>query len=306
MRVPSRLQRAALALARHRLVHFFAIAAVFFALAPREPGPGDIAIDRGTVALIYERAARASSSPLTREDKQRALDAWVEEEILYREGVRRGLEREDEVARARVVRRMLGYAEDAAGRAAPLTDEEIARHYAAHPERWHAPPRARFDWVFVGSGSGVAADAKVAAVRRALANDPDASPESLGDSGPLARGAPWALETEVTVAAGRAVADAVFRGPVGAWSPPLVSTYGFYFVRVRARDEARTPPFDEARAAVVADLGRERSARGAEELLAKAARSYRIRVDAPAGEPSAPSLTFEPRAARALRAAGGP
>ena len=291
-------------LLRHRLLHFAAIAACLFALAPREHGRADIDVGRDQLVMLFEKEARLGSVPLSREDKQRALDTYVEEEILYREGLRIGLDRDDSIVRARIVHKMASYAENASETSAPPNDAAVRAHYDVHANegKWRDPARARFEAVFVAKSDH--ADARVAEIEKVLAREPDTKTDTLGDGATLPPAEQWVSEPDLVRIAGAKMGDAVFRGPVGKWSAKVVSTYGFYLVRDRARDEVRDADFESARPRVVADLGRALTSRGTEAYFARVARSYRVHVDAPPGDELTPSLRFTPPALRTTGAMG--
>jgi hypothetical protein len=88
-------------IAREPLVHFLLLGAVLFAADHmigrwRRPAAAPDAPIVVTAALRAELAdgwTRAQGSPPTPEELETLVAAWIDEEILYREGVARGLER---------------------------------------------------------------------------------------------------------------------------------------------------------------------------------------------------------------------
>src|SRR5262245_13355705 len=90
------------ALVRNRLVHFFAIGAVLFALAPREREDRDLTISAPRVDAALRGEQARLGRTLQREEKEGAIRALVDEEVLAREALRLGIGTEDPIVRARL------------------------------------------------------------------------------------------------------------------------------------------------------------------------------------------------------------
>jgi hypothetical protein len=138
-RIPSRV----LALARIRLVQFAALGGLIFALAPRTRNPRNIALrsDRAAAFAAFD-AARRGGPPRAREDVQ---EEQLEDELLYREALRLGLDKTDGIVRARLVQKSLFLAEELAGASRPATEAELRAFFEQNRERW--PRSARFEEV---------------------------------------------------------------------------------------------------------------------------------------------------------------
>ena len=78
---------------------------------------------------------------------------------------------------------------------------------------------------------------------------------------------------EVRELFGPEFADALFALEGAGWQGPVRSSYGEHLVEVIARADARTPPFEEVRQAVLRDFQQERR----EEANAEAYREMRSR-----------------------------
>src|SRR4029078_4670286 len=105
-------------------------------------------------------------------------ESYVRDEILYREGVRLGLERDDIVVKRRVRQKIEMIAEEDASTRAP-TDADLSAFLAANQARFVQPAILTFEQVFLGqptSGSGEVH--AVALTREGLRRG--AAPEKLG------------------------------------------------------------------------------------------------------------------------------
>lgn len=205
----------------------------------------------------------------TGDELQTLVDEAVDEEILYREAQRLGLDRDDAIVRRRLAQKLTFILEDA-GATGPPSQAEVEEYYARHAERYRRPGRTTFDHVFLSGDSRTdpAADAKV--LLDGLRAGDDDGWQRLGDPFMLARSYADRSDQEIAGLFGRVFADAVAELPVGGWNGPVESTYGVHLVRVNGRTPSRAPALAEVRDRVTADLRedrrRERSVAAYQEL----------------------------------------
>lgn len=213
--------------------------------------------------------------PPTAAELDHLIDRHIEEEILYREGVALGLDRDDEIVRRRVVQKLQFLQEDTA--LVPEPDDAALRAFRArHADRYREPARATFRHRYFSPDDGGprAARARAAA---ALAPRPD------GAAGPApGAGDPFPGRDRYAAidAAGLArlfgaseLSRTLLGLPPGAWHGPLQSGYGWHLVYVETLEPAREPPFGDVRDEVRADyLDEQRQAVNAAALAAIKAR----------------------------------
>ena len=205
----------------------------------------------------------------TGDELQTLVDEAVDEEILYREAQRLGLDRDDAIVRRRLAQKLTFILEDA-GAAGPPSQAEVEAYYARHAERYRRPGRTTFDHVFL-SGDGRTDPAGDAAVLLGeLRGVDDDGWQRLGDPFMLARSYADRSDQEIAGLFGRVFTEAVAELPVGGWNGPVESTYGVHLVRVNGRTPSRAPALAEVRDRVTADLRedrrRERSVAAYQEL----------------------------------------
>lgn len=252
-------------LLREPLVHFLGIGlGLFLVYALLNPGGGDdeIRITQATVADLTATHEKLWGRPPTAAELKTLVDARVEDEILYREGLAMGLDRDDAVVKRRVRQKYELIAEEEDAR--EPTDADLEAYLKAHPERFVAPPVVTFEQILLPDAEAAAA------ARAALAGGAEAS----------AVGKPTLLPGRVDAMAvdlvGRAFGDrfaaALVVLPVGEWQGPVASGYGVHLVRIVTRSEPVTPALGEVRDAV------RREWENAERLAARAARMERLRA----------------------------
>ena len=204
----------------------------------------------------------------------------VDEEILYREARRLGLDREDAIVRRRLAQKLTFLLEDAADGAA-IPAAEIEDYYARHAERYRRPPRTSFAHVFLSADRRTDPTGDAAALLPRLGAGDDW--QRLGDPFMLARTLADRTDEEIAGLFGTGFADAVSALPPGGWRGPVESTYGMHLVRVRGRSASRAPALDEVRDRVVADLRRERRREQGQAAYRALREDYEVRLPAGVG-----------------------
>jgi hypothetical protein len=266
---------------REPLLHFLLLGALLFWLyGALNPGgldaPDEIVVDRARVEVLTAQFKRTWQRPPTQEELQGLVDAWVREEVYYREGVALQLERDDAVVRRRVAQKLKDMAD--AQTPAEASEVELQAWLDLHPEDYRIAPRYTLRQVYFNpERHGQRLDAEVAAALAALARD---SNTALGDATMLPDSLDAASAPELARVYGEAFATAVAALPVGGWQGPIASGFGVHLVEIRSREPSRLPPLDEVRAAVERDLLRTRADQSAEAFYQSLRQRYPVRIEA--------------------------
>jgi hypothetical protein len=308
-RPSSALSRAA----RTPFLHFVVLGAVLALVHHAVSGP-TVPVIRVTPALLDRLAAGVGGHP-GRPIPQSAVEAWIDEEVLYEEGMRRGLgwnpaaiarlaqigrfvgeesgdaevvaavhrlglDREDAVVRAQVAGRMRLLLRTPALRQQP-DDAELEAYLAAHRERFRRLARVTFAHVFVRRDRGPAGRAVAAEIARRLQAGDGRLADARRRGDEFTPGDRFAGRThaEVESLMGTAVAAAVMAEPAGAWSAPVEGPYGWHVLRVEARTEESFPTLAEIRAPVAHAWRTERAGDEVATQLRHLRASVRVEID---------------------------
>ena len=243
---------------REPLVHFLAIGAGLFLLwhflGDRVTSqPQRVIITPGHVERLAQHWTKTHLRPPTAEELAGLVEQEIDEEILYREAVAMGLDRDDLVIRRRLAVKMEFLTDDVASVAIP-TDEQLHTFLSQHPDKFSVESLTTFAQVYVNRsqrGEGAAGEAERVL---ALLNDKAGSDlQSLGDPLPLPHEYEAAAEIDVARDFGRAFPRKLAELPLGRWSGPVESTYGLHLVLVRKRSAGRASPLNEVRDAVLSE-----------------------------------------------------
>jgi hypothetical protein len=205
------------------------------------------------------------------------LDSYVREEMLHREALRLGLDTDDEIIRRRLVQKMEFLLTDATVVPEP-TPAQLAAYQARHAARFERPARVSFEQRYFGDAPESRARALTALRKSAVRGNVTGEEFALGEtfSG---------VEPDAALRAfgSSPLSRALFDAPVGVWSGPYRSGYGWHLVRVTARTGAVTPPLAGVRDAVKDAWVREFRERALQARFAELAQRYRVvRDDLPA------------------------
>jgi len=264
------------------LIHFLLIGLAVFVVFDLRNEP--VAPPRATVIEITEdHVARLDAQfrgvwrrPPTPGELDGLIDAYIREEILYREAIALGLDRDDTVIRQRLSQKMEFLAEPAAD-IVPATDAELRAFHASNRARYRQAPRIAFEQVFLGETP------PGAALRQLQAG---ASPGAVGAPSLLPPAMTAASPQVVDGTFGAGFFDAVADLPAGEWRGPVRSGYGPHLVRVGDAEAARDPPFEAVRERVAADWRAERAQTLKQELFESLKAKYEIRLPDDDGQTS--------------------
>lgn len=257
-------------LLRQRLVHFAIIAALLLAVAPKDDR--ELRLRPDDLATLVHAEELKKGGALTEDERNQVVDAFIDDELLYREGLRLGLDRDDPAVRARVVDKMRTFAAESAVTTANVAEAELKAFYASHRALWREPAKARIEHVFLSKERSTPSAATALAAE--LARDPDHALSSLSGTAALSQSFA-ATRDEFARMLGADVAKVAFEAPVGAFQGPVATAYGWYVLRVRERSEAREAPFEAVRPLVLAQYMQER------KVLAVRALVERLRKERP-------------------------
>jgi peptidyl-prolyl cis-trans isomerase C len=254
------------------------------------PGEERALIDRMIdQELLFREALRIGldrSSPVVRRRLTQIagfvdLDPNAEEEPLLAEARALGLDRDDPIIRSHLIGRMHRLYQRAEIPEEP-TEEEVRAFVEQEPHRFMMPERVAFAHVYLSADRRGASLSQDAADLLERLKAESVSPEGAAEQGDVfMRGHDFPLQTrrQVLKVFGPGFAEAVMEQEPGIWAGPLESAYGLHLVWVKEKMGERLPEF-----AVV--LGRARQelvvSRGEERLrerLDTIRGNYEIRVE---------------------------
>jgi hypothetical protein len=228
----------------------------------------------------------AQGRPAPTPDEMQALvEARVREEVLYREALALGLDRDDTIVKRRLAQKMDFLAEDLSELRQPTT-ADLAAFLEQHPERFSEPPRVSFRHLYFSPDRRSARAREVAErARTALIGKGADGGDSLGDrfmfQDYYAERAPEQLAKDF----GPAFANSLFALAPGSWQGPIESGFGWHLVFVESLSAARAPALEEIEPEVEKAWVEAERRKVREQLYAEMRSRYQVIVP---GAPVAP------------------
>lgn len=270
---------------REPVLHFLLAGAVLFCLdaaiggddaadastppAARASAPdARIVVDDDVRAEIVDGWRRVHGVDPSPEELERLVDDWTRDEILYREGLVRGIDRDDPRVRARIAQQM-AFILRAAVVVPDPSDEELRAFFHAHEDRYAEPERVDFTHVFVGGTSDASrrrAEDLLVQVRGG------ASPAALGDTFSGGRRYRRRTVEDLMRTFGEAFVSGLAEQAPDVWEL-RASRFGFHLVRIDEVTGARAPSY----AASALDVRRDWEESKRDEGVARAMEQLRER-----------------------------
>jgi hypothetical protein len=201
---------------------------------------------RSRISGLWETQMRR---PPTAEELKSLIDAWVREEVLYREARRLGLAEDDTIVRRRLVQKLNFLVQDVTDEV--ITDEELNTYYDANFGNYTSTPRYTFMQIFMQR------EQDSQEVLKQL--ETGADPSTLGDATMLPGAYAASTQQEIAASLGREFAELLKDLSEGQWVGPVKSTFGFHLVLLQQIHPTTITPLSVVENRVRADLVHERN-----------------------------------------------
>lgn len=277
-------------LAFEPMIHFLLLGGAIFAWfeilaepAPYSPKENRIVISSDVLERATLSWSQRWSRPPDAEEMRGIVNELVREEVLYREALALGLDRDDVVIRNLLRQKFEFVTQDLGFDAKP--DEAVLRAFhAEHADRYSQAASLSFSQILFSQdkrGPTAEADARAALADLRRATAPDAA-DVLGDGGALAPSYQDIADFEIEARFGPEFAAAVLSVDPGRWSDPIQSAYGLHLVWVEHRTAGAHLPFEAVAQRVRDDWVYEQRRLSNENIYQKLLERYEVTIESPA------------------------
>ncbi len=272
---------------REPLVHFVVLGAALFGLyqmttdgsAPQAPR---IVVTAGQIDALASNFSRVWQRTPTAPELDGLIQAHIREEVLYREALAMGLDRDDTVVRRRLQQKAEFLFEDIAMTAQP-TDEELNDYLLKNPEAFRLDPRVSFAHIYLNPERGDGRTLADATELLARVNSQSAATPAHGDPFLLGYEFPLTPRRDIAALFGASFAERIVTIDSDQWTGPIESGYGWHLVRIRERIDGRMPALEDVRDVVAREWQAMRRTAANEQIYAGLRARYEVTVERPDG-----------------------
>lgn len=292
---------------REPLVHFIALGALVFLLfhfnANRDEAPtGKIVVTPGKIEQLVTGFTRTWHRPPTQQELDGLAEDYIREEVLYREALAMGLDKDDTIVRRRMRQKLEFLTEEASSVASP-TDQDLQRWLDKHPDKFNVEPAIAFSQVYFnasrrGESASAAASQALAQINSGIRT---IAALELGDSTMLPHQLPLSRIDEIASVFGNEFARQISQLELGRWAGPVQSGYGWHLIYVSERRAGGSRPLAEVREAVQREWMAARREEIVNATYSKLREKYEVVV-----EPPRPQADARSQSARVADAAQRP
>lgn len=271
---------------REPLVQFALLAGLLFVVLSEpdavEYSPDDrrIVISAAEVERLAVAWTQRWQRPPSEEELAGMVREAIREQVLYREAMALGLDRDDVVIRRHLRQKYEFVTQDLAYDTDP--DEVTLRaYYEAQPDRYARSAQLSFSQILFSTdrrGAAAEADAAQALADLQAATGPEAA-DLLGDATSLPSGFEKISATEVEAMFGPDFATSLMQLEPGRWFGPIASGYGLHLVWVSERISGGPMAFETVRQRVKDDWVYEQRVAANEAIFSKLLERYEVVVE---------------------------
>ncbi len=226
------------------LLHFLIIGAVIFVVFSIvnkdeiDASGNKIVVSSAEIGRLSDSWSKKMNRPPTGTELQGLIEAFIKEEVYYREALALGLDQNDTILRRRLMQKMEFLSNDLAELNQP-DESALNKYFVDNQEKYKLPARASFTHIYFSldkRGAKVVENAKsVLSGLNALR-----APE-LGDSFMMQYDFVQETSFEVDRLFGKGFAEELFTLETNTWQGPIESGYGLHLVRISEKIDARLP-----------------------------------------------------------------
>jgi hypothetical protein len=264
------------------LLHFLVIGVVIFAvfsIANKEEaavGGNKIVVSSAETERLSDAWSKRMNRPPTEIELQGLIEAFIKEEVYYREALLLGLDQDDTIIRRRLMQKMEFLSNDLAELNQP-DESALNKYFLENQEKYRLHAQISFTHIYFSidkRGAMALEDSK-----RVLAElDVPRAPER-GDSFMMEYDFVQETPSEVTRIFGSGFAERLFTLEINTWQGPVASGFGYHLVRINEKIDARMPELASVIEKVRTDFMFEQRQKINKEIYEKFKSRYEIVIE---------------------------
>ncbi len=271
---------------REPLFHFLiiggAIFLLYFFLGNRTSlSPEKIVISSPQIEWLAEGWKRTWHRPPTQDELDGLIHDAVQEEILYQEALKLGLDQDDPIVRRRLRQKMEFLTEDLSEQR-QASEKELQEFFQKNSKIFTSDPNISFTQVYLNPEGRSDLNGDAARLLSTLnSSNRDVEASALGDTMALPSQFSNISSTETKQQFGPDFSKSLFEIEPGVWKGPIESGLGMHLVKVTGKEEGKVPEFSQIKDWVKREWLAEQRREFKAEFLQGLSKKYSIEVQFP-------------------------
>ncbi len=274
-------------LLREPLIHFLLIGLALFLVfkiagGEESQSPDEIVVSQGAIESLIMSWEKTRQRLPTPREMEGLVESYIKEEVLYREALAMGLEKEDTIIKRRLGQKMRFLFEDVADQG-QVTEEQLNKYLAENAENYRIDPKFTFSHVYLSPDKhkeNLENDARLLLTE--LRGSQGAGGQAPhGDSLMIPANFEDVSASEVDRQFGTGLASQLSEVQTGTWAGPVRSGFGLHLVFIEERIESRIPELEEVRDVIKRDLGAQRRRDANDKIYQRLLERYTVTVERP-------------------------
>jgi hypothetical protein len=263
------------------LVHFLVVGVIIFVVfftVNKEEDVTDkrILVTTADIERLQDNWSKKWNRPPTKDELQGLVEAYIREEVYYREGLSLGLDKDDTIIRRRMMQKVEFISNDLAELNTP-DETALNEYFLAHQDKYQLSAQISFTHIYLSldkRGAKVLEDAKNILSGLSALRAPE-----RGDTFMLQYDFVEETPFEVERLFGKGFAEQLFRLEINTWQGPIESGYGLHLVRISEKIDSRMPELASVIDKVRTDLMFEQRQKMNKEIYESFKERYEIVVE---------------------------
>ncbi len=229
---------------REPLVWFFIVGVILFAADNYfSRRPDTVVVDDSVRDRLNKLWQVQTGNPATKGELDSLVQNWIREEVLFREALRLGLDRDDSIVRRRLVQKLGFLVEEVVEE--DDQSQAVQKYYDENIANYSLPVRYSFSQIFFSD------DSRSAEIQLKLEQGADW--RGLSETSMLSHSYVSRNEKEIAAIFGRTFAGYLYSFIQGKWVGPISSSFGFHLIRLERILPTETTPLAYIERRVFAD-----------------------------------------------------
>lgn len=220
--------------------------------------------------------------PPTQEEFNGLVDQYINDEVLYREALAMGFDRDDTVVRCRMAQKVKFISNGLITIDTP-SEKELQSYLDTHTSKYQLAGKITFRHIYFNLAKHDASMETEAEqlLAKLLEFNIGMSVDSVGDG--FLHGTEFIniKEFELNRLLGKEFTQALFEKPVGKWVGPLASSYGLHLIFIESKSRAKTAALEEAKESVLEDWMTEERKKANEAFVKSLREQYAVVISKP-------------------------